>query len=45
MVATPYCPSTLVAARPTYSRSVTGRGQTTRRKFSTVMTVVASGFW
>ena len=44
MVDTPYCPSTLADARPTKSRSVTGRGQTMRRKFSREMTVVASGF-
>ena len=33
------------AARPTYSRSPTGRGQTSCWKFSRVIQVVASGFY
>ena len=45
MVRTPYWPRTWEEARPTKSRSVTGRGHTLSRKFSRVMTVVASGFF
>ena len=44
MVSTPYWCSTRPAARPTNSRSPTGRGQTISCQFSRLMTVVASGF-